>query len=192
VASGHSVVVAFAMDHSVGTVRAADSAGNTYTVDADVTTATGVRTVLLAAHNVLPLPGGSTITITHPSAAARALSATEFSAVAATSALDRTSTSTGKSTSPSSGTTAMTNQTSEILIGVIGVEGPVTETFTPGASFTSLAGSGTTGGSPASNITVRAEYRIVALTGAYSATGTLNASRGWAAAIGTYRLELLP
>jgi hypothetical protein len=39
------------------------------------------------------------------------------------------------------------------------------------------------------SISIFPEYRVVSATAAYSATGTLNASRDWAAAIVTYIMQ---
>src|SRR5207248_8222614 len=174
-------------DAAAGTVGASDSGGNAYSVSADVTNASHVRTVILAAHNVVGFPAGGMITVTHPSVAARALAAAEFSGLASSATLDRTSIATGSSASPSSGTTALTSQADELVIGAIGAEGPSSDTLTAGASFVSLASAGTSGNSAASNITIDGEFRVVSATGAYAASGTLGSSRDWAAAIVTFK-----
>jgi cysteine-rich repeat protein len=182
------------MDPASGTVSAADARGNTYTDDADVQQGTsgsgsGVREVVLSARLGTALLQNDTITITHPSVAARTASVNEFSGLAATAMLDRTSTNFGNNTtSVSSGATATTQQADELLFGAIGVETNTSETFTAGASFTALtrAASGT-GGTVTSHVSSDPELQIVAATAAYTATGTLGTSRRWAAAIATYR-----
>ena len=78
IATGNSITLTLALGAVSGTISAADTAGNTYAIAADVTNASRVRTVILSAHNVAPLVSGNTITVTHPSVAARALSANEF------------------------------------------------------------------------------------------------------------------
>src|SRR3989442_2746161 len=143
VATGHSVILTLAMADASGGVTATDSKGNTYSVAADVTNASNVRTVILAAHNVTALASGSTITVTHPSVSVRALSASEFAGPTPTIALDQTHTATGSSTAPSSGATATTTEVAELLLGAMGVAGTVRDTFTVGASYTALAGAGT-------------------------------------------------
>jgi len=130
------------MGDAAGTVSAADGV-NTYTVAANVTNASHVRTVILSAQNVTALASGATITVTHPSVAARALSANEFSGVSKTAALDQTSAASGTDTNPSSGSTATTTLANELLIGSIGVEGPLADTFTTGGSYTALTRAGT-------------------------------------------------
>lgn len=141
VKAGNSIIVTFAMDSTSGSVSVSDTAGNTYNLDADTGVyVTYVRTLIFSAHNVTALVSGNTITVTHPSVNAKAVSANEFSGLAKTSALalDKTSTATGDSTTPSSGSTATTTQADELLIGAIGVEGPLGDTFTAGSGYTAL------------------------------------------------------
>jgi YD repeat-containing protein len=190
VAAGTSVVVSIAINPSSGTVSCSDSGGNSYAVDRNVTNGsgtTGVRTIILSAHNILALTSGNAITCTHPSVSARAMSANQFSGIASSAPRDQTMAGTGTSAAPSSGSTPTTTQAYELLLGAIGVEGPTTDTFTAGSSYTTIGRRGTSGGAATNNITVNPEYRLVTATGAYSATGTLGTSRRWAAAIGTYK-----
>src|SRR5438093_8192596 len=117
VAAGDSIILTLAMGDASGTVSANDSSGvNTYSVAADVTNASNVRTVILAAHNVTALASGNTITVTHPSVSVRALSANEFAGLSPTIPLDQTHTATGSSTAPSSGATATTTEVAELLL----------------------------------------------------------------------------
>lgn len=190
VPAGRSILLAFAMDDAgtVGSgVAATDSAGNVYTADADVINNGDVRTVILVAHGTSPLSPGDSITVSHPSVTARALAAAVFVGLDPIGALDRTRTGKGSGTVASSGSTSPTRHPVELLFGVIGVEGPPTESFTPGAGYTALSRGGTTGGSATSNITVNPEWRVVTVTGNYEAPGTLGTSRKWAAALATYR-----
>ncbi|MBM2802689.1 MAG: hypothetical protein HW419_582 [Deltaproteobacteria bacterium] len=193
VAAGNSIIVSFAMNPATGTVSCADTASNSYGVDRDVVNGSGtsgVRTVILSADNVIALASGNTITCTHPSVAARAVSANEFSGLAVSAARDQTAGAIGSSMAPSSGSTPTTAQAVELLIGAIGVEGKSNETFTPGSSYTTIGRAGTNQGNAATNITINPEYRIVTATGAYAATATLGNSRAWAAAIATYKAKV--
>ena len=190
VAAGHSVILSFAMNPASGAVSCGDSRGNSYVIDRDITNGsgtTGVRSITVSAHNVTGLTSGNTITCTHPSVTARALSANEFSGLAPSAPRDQTSASTGNSTAASSGSTATTTQAEELLIGTIGVEGKSNESFTTGGSYTIMGRVGTNQGSATSNITVNPEYRLVSATGSYSATGTLGTAHNWAASIVTYK-----
>jgi YD repeat-containing protein len=189
VAAGNSIIVSLAMDPASGTVSCTDTASNTYTLDRDQINGSGtsgVRTVILSAHNVTALVNGNTITCTHPSLAARAVSASEFSGLLASGAKDQATSATGSGTSPNSGNVT-TTQADELLIGAIGVEGPSGDTFTPGTSYTTTERRGTSGGGATGNITVNPEYRIVSATNTYAATATLGTSRQWSAAIVTYK-----
>jgi len=166
VAAGNSIIVSFGMDPVTGTVSCTDTASNSYAVDGDVingSSGSGVRTVIFSAHNVSALVSGNSITCTHPSVAARALSASELSGLLASGTKDQASSASGQSTSPSSGNTGTTTQASELLIGAIGVEGPSGDSFTPGSSYTTTGRVGTTGGSAATNITIVLTTRSCAL-----------------------------
>ena len=190
VAGGNSVIVSLGFDPASGSVSCSDSHGNSYAVDKDITNGSGksgVRAVIFSAHNIVALTNGNTITCTHPSAGARAMSANEFSGLATSATRDQTSSGTGNSTAASSGSTPTTTQGSELLLGTIGVEGKSNESFTVGSSYTSIGRTGTNQGSAASNITINPEYRLVTTTGAYNASGTLGTSTKWAGAIVTYK-----
>jgi len=190
VAAGNSIILSLALNPSTGAVSCGDTRGNGYTANLDVSNGSGnsgVRIVVLSAHNVNALSSGQTISCAHPSVAARALAANEFFGLAATSTLDAVASSTGNSKSPSSGNTSSTIQASELLIGAIGVEGPASETFTAGASYTTIGRAGTSGGNAANNITINPSYRGVNATGGYAATGTLSSTRRWAASIATFK-----
>ena len=194
VAAGDTVIVAFAMDPATGTVTCADTKGNTYTADADVTNGSGtsgVRTIVFSAPVTTALVSGNTITVTHPTATARALSVNEFSGLATTAAFDKkaSATNTVANMTPSSGSTATISQPVELLIGAIGVEGKSSDTFTAGSGYTALSstGSGQSGSDGTIYITIDPEYRIVSTAQGYTANGTLGTSRLWAAAIATYK-----
>ena len=187
VAKGDFLAVYFAMDGAAGTVSAADTQGNTYTVAADAIygspSTSNVRALILYANVTTALVSGNTITVTHPSVAVRSLSVSELAGV---NTLDKTATATGSSTTPSSGN-ATTVVTNEILLGAIGAEGPVADTFTAGAGYTTgpPTRAGTSLGTAASNITIDPEYDIVSATGTYAATATIT-NRDWATALATF------
>src|SRR5207249_4975879 len=122
VAVGHGVIVTVAMDPDSGTVSCADSQGNTYSKDAEVTNGsgtTGVRTLVFSTRVTTALSSADSITVTFQnSIVAKAIGASEFYGMVA---LDRTATFIGDSTAPSSGLTALTTQPTELLFGAIGV-----------------------------------------------------------------------
>lgn len=201
VAAGDDIFVTMSMDPGpgpgTGAVSVTDSAGNSYTSYIDVTSPTAsptdrVRILLFASFDVNALSSPGTITITHPSITARAATASVFRGLAPTGTFDRSSTNTGASTAPSSGATPLTTQADELLIGVVGTEGP--ETDTPGNwlnSFVAGPRLGTTGSTiAASNVTVSMGYRVVNATGSYTAAKENIQGRSWSAGIATFRMEV--
>ncbi len=187
VAADDTLIVAVALDPASGAVACADDAGNVYTVDADATRGSGtsgVRTVVCSARVTTPLAAGDTITVTHPAVAARAACAYEFAGI---SVADRSAIRTGSSTSPSAGPTAPTSQGAELLFAAVGMEAKKTDPFTPGAGFTVLVPEqSSSGGLSSASVAINAEYRSVAVAGAYSASGTI-ISHPWAETLVTYR-----
>ena len=194
VPAGNTVVVAIALDSYVGDPdpQCSDQAGNTYNTDVNTPLADNTfRVTVFSAHITNALSVGDTITVTHTSLNASAMSVNEFFGLASSGPLDQIQSATGSSTAPSSGNTAMTTQADELLFGAIAVEGPVTDAFTVGTGYTALTRQGTTGGSAASNMTINPEFRIVSSIGTYTADGTLGTSRDWAAGISTYKASVI-
>lgn len=185
-AEGTSVIVTFASDDAAGTYSCADTAGNTYVEDVSVTNASHVRTRIFSAHNIAALVSGNSVTVTHPSLTARAIVVGNFTGLEPVGAFDKNASSTGNGTTPDSTNTAATAQTDELLIGAIGVEGPLGDAWTKDANYTNIDRNGTTTGGAATNITIAAEYRVVTAAGTYNATGTITSAQ-WAAAIATYK-----
>jgi hypothetical protein len=150
---------------------------------ADVSNSGDVRTVIFSAPVATALVSTNTITVTHPSSTAEAMSVSEFAGVAS---LDVTASASGSGTAPSSGN-AVTTMADELIVGAIGVEGPSGDSFTEGGSYSTdpPTRAGTAGGTDDTNITINPEYRIVSAAGTYAADGTIT-SRDWAAAIATF------
>src|SRR5438552_612956 len=190
VAAGNSIILSFVSADIGTTFSATDSASNGYSVDIQgVKTGTGsVRTVILSAHNVSALAAGNTITVTFPSTTSRrVLTADEFSGLAKSGTLDKTSSAGSSGTTPDSGFTATTTQAAELLLGAIGVAGANSDTFTAGddghgGTYTAL----TRVNSGGNIFYVNPEYEIVAATNTYKARATIT-SQNWAANIATYK-----
>jgi prepilin-type N-terminal cleavage/methylation domain-containing protein len=184
-AAGDLLVVYFAMDDVDGAVFVNDTQANSYRVAAESRFASNVRTVILYSHIKTALVSGNTIRITYPRSASKAVSISEFSGA---SVYEVKATATGTSTTPSSGN-ATTTVADSLLVGAIGVEGPSTDTFTQGASYSTApptrAGTNN-GGAADTNISINPEYRIVSTAAARVADGTLGTSRDWAAAQATF------
>ena len=160
IGAGTLCVVFFAMDNAAGTVSCADDAGNTYAVAADVTNASGVRTVILYAMNCAALSAGN-ITITHPSVTARSMVYATWSGAATSAALDASNTGTTTGSTATTSNAATPSEAGELIVGVTGAEDTNT-TGAPTEPAWATAGQkhGTTGGGAASNIYVNAAYEI--------------------------------
>src|SRR6266478_1395714 len=147
VAVNDTIIVTLAMDpaadstdplHPAGVT---DTMGNTYTKDADVTNGSGtsgVRTVVFSAPVGTALVSGNTITVTHPSATAKAVSVNEFSGLLTSSPTDQSGTATGTATSLSATTSGAITQFQELVIGGFGRERSGGEFSAVGSGFTGL------------------------------------------------------
>lgn len=127
------------------------------------------------------------------------MSGSTTSAVAATavaglvsSPFDKASTGTGSSDTPSSGATSTTAQADEFVFGCVATNGDVDDAagiwnngFAAGQRF------GTTGQGPTSNMTASEGWRIVSDTGTYTAAKANISSRDWAAAVATYKINVV-
>src|SRR5205809_220126 len=190
VAAGNSVILSFVGADVAGAYSAIDSAGNAYGADVQGARSGTVRTVILSAHNVNALAGGSTITVTFPSTSnRRAVTANEFSGLAKTGTFDQSHTGNANSGTADSGFTATTTQAAELLFGAIGVAGAASDTFTAGndghgGTYTAL----TRVNSGGSIFYIAPEYEVVAAANTYKATATIT-SQNWAADIATYKAD---
>ncbi|HKW96306.1 MAG TPA: hypothetical protein VJN43_01175, partial [Bryobacteraceae bacterium] len=104
----------------------------------------------------------------------------EYSGLSTTAPLDRTAHAQGSSTAPNTGPTTTTSSANELVFAGIGLPASYTGTTTAGSGFTLLQQNTTTS-------RAGAEARVVAATGAYSGTFTLNIAANWSAAIATFK-----
>ncbi|MBI5732800.1 prepilin-type N-terminal cleavage/methylation domain-containing protein [Candidatus Jorgensenbacteria bacterium] len=188
--TGTSVIVSVANTGLLNFITSiSDSAGNAY--QHHYTKTIGVAgdgyVSVWSSHNINALSSGSNIIVTWDGGLqARAAIAVNFKNLALSSTTDQVAHGYGDGVTAVTSSTLPTAYPDELLIGSIGVNGPLGDTFTPGASYALLGRSGTTGGSTNSNISVNLEYRIVSSTGSYGAGATLGTSRPWGAIIVTY------
>ncbi len=192
VTAGNLLVVYFAMDDVDGAVVVNDTQGNSYKVAAESRSAGNVRTLILYSHVKTALVSGNTIRITSPrpqqaatATSSKAVSISEFSGA---DTYEAQAVATGSSTGPSSGN-ATTTVPDSLLVGAIGVEGPSTDSFTAGGSYSTAPPTRTgtnNGGAADTNISINPEYQVVSTAGARAADGTLGTSRDWAAAQATF------
>src|SRR6266403_4979390 len=198
VAANDTIIVTLAMDPAADSTDLAhpagvtDSMGNTYAKDADVTIGSGtsgVRTVVFSAPVGTALVSGNTITVTHPSVAARAVSINEFSGLLTSSPTDQSGTATN-TTSPLSATTSgAISQIQELGIGAFGREGKLTDFTAVGSGFTGLTRfSSGNSGSTDTHITIDPEFKVLTNgSGTQTADETSSVGENWAAAVVTYK-----
>jgi hypothetical protein len=163
-----------------------DSAGNSYTVDASTTNSSNVAIYVFSGNVVSPITAGQTLNFIIPlpgSTGRWALDVEEFGNLVWPSAADKTATNSGSSTSLSTGTTATTAQSNELVFG--GFAYAAGRVFTPGAGFTASTQQATSGGS--NDRAVSGAWKYALSTGTQAATATLDSSSGYAAAIVTYK-----
>ncbi len=193
VTTGNDIMVALSTDpNSSLVVGVTDDAGNTYVqIGSTVINSGQIRTYLFVAYDVNSMAAGSDIIISAtPAVTSHAAVAGLFSGLADVSTLDQIASGTGTSTSPSSGAASSTTQADELLIGVIGTEGPVGDSAgTWGNSFIAGPRAGTTGDADDTNITISLGYRIVSATGTYTASKTGITERDWGALIATFKAD---
>jgi VCBS repeat-containing protein len=186
VAAGNTVIVTIAMSANTGAVSVTDTRSNTYTKNADVTNTGNVRTLIFSAPVITALQAGDTITVTFGvETQSKAVSALQVSGLLSASVVDKTAVRTGLTSSASSGSTTTTAQSSELLIGAIGIADR--STGTAGTNFTAIGA--IDNGDAVNGIGLLPEYRIVSNTGAFSASAT-TAAMPWAAAIVTYKADI--
>ena len=192
--AGRDIVVAYATDPNQDlTITVSDAAGNKYQQAAMGISAGSLRTYIFVAYDAIALPSGSAITINQnvvctTAVAARAAVVGVFDGLAPVGALEQTGagSQTGGAT-PSSGA-ATTVQPVQLLIGVVGTEGPGGDAAgTWQNSFTAGLRAGTTGGTADTNITVSLGWQIVTAAGDYTAAKTGITSRDSATAIATFK-----
>jgi len=166
----------------------ADSRGNTYTVDASVNHPTSSMNSFVGSGYVgTPLQVGDKITATFSANlfSTRTITAADFKGIAASNRVDQVVTQTGSSPTPTTPFTANTAQNDELLISGVGVDGGLSNTFTPGTGFTALAPVNAVLGSVSR--TLQQSYRVVNSISQYRAPATLAAGSFWDNALVTYR-----
>lgn len=173
---GNDVLVAALYGSTSGTLAISDNLGNTYVQDVLITN--NPRSLRLYLFRAVGIATGSTTltaTITGGAVSFQWIVA-EYSSSVGALMFDRSTNATGTSaTTLNSGTTATTTVADEMLVGYFRTA--TTKTFTAGASFT--------GRNTANRLYL--EDRLVAATGAYNATCTINAAdTSWNAAVATY------
>jgi hypothetical protein len=160
-----------------GTV--ADNQGNTYNRATSIEREDGYTGIF---YGVAATASGTfTITGTPSSSSYNTIAIHEIGGAATASPLDGTpNTGTGASTGPATGATT-TTVADAIVIGVVSHIGP-TRTITVGTNFNQMQEiESASSGQP-----INTEYRIVAATGSYAASWTLNNSESWSCCVAAF------
>ncbi|HSX17041.1 MAG TPA: hypothetical protein VLH86_02990 [Patescibacteria group bacterium] len=182
---GHSIVGSLVLSSTATTtLTITDTAGNTYTTDAAVTNGSTAATYVFSANVTNAINSGDSLNISAVSGTGRwVMSAEEFGNLVWPSAVDKTSTNSGSSTSLTSGATATTTQANEMVFGGFGFSAG--HAFSAGSGFTAAPQLSTSAGS--NDRSLGAEWLYVTSTGAQTATGTLDTSASYAGAVVTYK-----
>ncbi len=184
---GNTVIFTFVGAISSGSsVTIADSSGNAYTNDADVTNSAPTRTIIWSAPVTAGLSNGSTITVTFPRQRLQAnASAFSVSGLIGTGRVDKTATNNnGSGTSATVGPTAATTQAGELVFGAFGMDiSSGSPTFAATGGSTALQTNVISG-----SWGIYPEYKIVSATGTQTATGTFSGGvADYSAALVTYK-----
>ena len=171
-----------------GTTSCADSLGNTYIKLSEVAFNSGYVLTLFAAEGVHSLAKNTIVTVTHPASSRRIIMGDEFKNVEKTSADDKTAAAYNSvaATFATSGMTATTTQAKELLYGVIGVNGPSTDSFKRPQNWTILHDRGTNAGD-SNDIRLVSIFRLTGSEGTYEVSGTLGVARLWGAITQTFK-----
>src|SRR5262245_53433006 len=169
-------------------VTITDSQGNTWTKTIDFTSGSSPNMAVawcIVAVGKSHTSGVDTFTGTWTSSlSGKLIHVLEFAGIAA-APLDKSTSASGASASPSSGATAATTQADELLFGAFGcwsASSPA-RTFTAGSGYTIASDYHSTW-----TVEMMTEYQVVAATGAYTAGCTMSAAvDNWVAAILTFK-----
>jgi uncharacterized repeat protein (TIGR02543 family) len=189
VTAGDDIIVTFASDPSqTYEISVSDNAGNTYYQVASSTSSGNLRSYIFAAYHVNALTTSNAITITHTSVVARAAAANVFRGLAPAGALDQNHIGYKTATTTPTSGSITTTQADELLIGMVGTEGPIGDAAGSwGLGWSTGSRVGTTSGTADANITMSMGYQIVSSIGTYEASKSGITSRDAASAIVSFK-----
>lgn len=183
---GDLIVVEFVNWNGGGVSNACtDNQGNVYKMAVRVGPNSLTRSIIYYAENIRLMGGGTfTITIDAETTSFCLACATAYHGFTGYNLLDKVSSATGSSTTPSTGSTAATAQADTLAVAMLGVGGAIAsitvESVSPAwnqdceeLSFSIIPGEG--------------DSRILSSTGAQSCSWTLASSQPWVATIATFR-----
>lgn len=175
---------------SGGSITCSDSLSRDWTQLASVTFNTDYKLVVFYVTGVVTCPKDTVITVSHPTCQRRVIIGDEFRHLFKPTPADQLASANNSvsSTFVTSGLTTTTAQDNELLYGVIGVNGPVTDGFTRPSNWTILHDRGTTAGD-AHDVRVLTLFRTTSNQAAYEVSGTLSAARLWSAVTQTFKAQ---
>jgi type IV pilus modification protein PilV len=183
VAAGNRVILLLeTRGGAAGTVSGTDSRGNSYASDADVTNV-DQRSVVLSANVTTALAAGDTVRVTYPSAPTAVMSASVFTGLLTTNAVDATGTAIGSSSAPSASLT--TTNASDVVIGNVSTANLLSATQP--ANWLGTYTQGQCGGGSGGNSTQVAAYRNTTATGTFTYNPTTSNTARWASAVVAYK-----
>ncbi len=173
-----------------GTITCADSLGNTYTKVGQVSFNSGYVICLFYSAGIHTVSKNAIITVTHPGSKRRIIMGDEFKNLEKTNTDDQSvgAHNTVASTFATSGMIPTTSQDKELLYGVIGVNGPSTDTLRKPSNWTLLHDRGTNA-SDGTDIRLITQFRTTGTTGTYETSGTLGNARLWGSITSSFRAE---
>lgn len=192
VAAGNTLIVRVVTDYTAGAPTVTDSKGNSYNTDRTGRDSSNtIRLSVFSTPVTSSLQSGDTITITTASVSARTAVADEFSGLLTASYLDQNNGASGTNTTPGSTISITTTQTDELVIGVVGIEGPSGDTFNEDelGQYTALTVSGTTGDADGSNVTLHSAYKSIYDISTYQFKPTISPARTWVSFILSYKAD---
>lgn len=183
--TGNLIVAAIRLSGVGRTLTVSDSAGNIYTQAAYKEQSVDGHTIAIYyAQNIAGVANTVSLSATGPANCQTvALYVYEFSGIARSGALDKTSINEGANASADSGSTAVTTSANELLFGLVGLAGSISPPYAPGGTFTYLDA----GLNGAGLLHSAVSYRVVSSTGAYSTTSALSGADNWSAMIATFK-----
>jgi hypothetical protein len=186
------IVIAFLAYKSSnsGTTSCADSLGNTYVKLSEVPFNSGYVLTLFATSGVNALAKNAIVTVTHAASARRVIMGDEFKNVEKDTPADKTAAAYNSVAAvfATSGMTATTSQDKELLYGVIGVNGPSTDSFKRPQNWTILHDRGTNAGD-SNDIRLVSLFRLTGTDGTYEVSGTLGVARLWGSITQTFKAQ---
>ena len=186
-AVGNTIIVSVGVNvsSSSGGPTCSDDQGNTYSMDASLKTFPSgpYRQVFICSTQIAAGKVPSTITVTHDNANESAMDVHEFSGIEAAPRVDKFSTNSGNSTTPTSNSTGASSESDVLVFGAVEVNGPSSDSFTADSNFS---------GGPfrisINNVTINTQYWITSgPAGTYAYAPTLGTSRAWTGAVATYK-----